>query len=96
MREELPSGFPRTCKNIVILQWGNLFFYGIAVIFHAPDDCQGSFSLASQRFLIKSVLLSTCLFASVSQVMFASVPRANLKAVCLSWLVPSIVRPGMR
>lgn len=31
-----------------------------------------------------------------SQVVFASVSRANLKAVCLTGSVPSIAGPGMR
>lgn len=73
-----------------------MFLYGIAVIFHAPDDCQGSFSLALHCFLIESLLSSTCSYDSLSQVVFASVSRANLKAVCLTRPVPSIAGPGMR
>lgn len=45
---------------------GELFLYGIAVIFHATDDCQGSFSLALHRFLIESLLLSTCSYDSIT------------------------------
>lgn len=45
---------------------GELFLYGIAVIFHATDDCQGSFSLALHRFLIESLLLRTCSYDSIT------------------------------
>lgn len=57
--------------------------YGIAVIFHAPDDCQGSFSLALHRFLIESLLLSTCSYDSLSQVVLASVSRATSQGCVL-------------
>ena len=77
---------------------GELFSYGIAVIFHAPDDCQGPFfprlaTLPYQSNFRKTV---TCLALYQKPCEELCLSRADLKVVCLTWLVPSIAEPGMR